>query len=310
MLPNHNLPYQKTLTALVILVALMAIIATSAGIFSDEGGGPYPYTSIRGNVVTIYGKGLYKDMSAEVAPQGIAQDYITLFLAVPLLLFSLLLARKGSLRGRYLLAGTLGYFLVTYLFYTAMGMYNSLFIGYVILLGLSFYAFLITLLSFEVHQLPTAFSPSTPLKATGGFLILNSVAIGLLWLSVVLPPLLNGTIVPVQVEHYTTLIVQGFDLGLLLPAGFITAVLFIRKKQLGYLLCPVYFVFLSILMTALTAKVVAMALLGYSVIPVIFIIPTFNVITIICTITILKHLNTSVSIYSGSASWADQTVKL
>jgi hypothetical protein len=111
-----------------------------------------------------------------------------------------------------------------------------------------------------------------------------------LWLTIVIPPLFDGTIIPVQVEHYTTLIVQGLDLGILLPAAFIAGVLFIRKKPLGYLLCPVYFVFLSLLMSALTAKVVAMVMLGYNVIPAIFIIPAFNILSILCSIIIFKHI--------------------
>jgi len=131
---------------------------------------------------------------------------------------------------------------------------------------------------------------STPAKWTGSFLIFNSIVIALLWLSIVVPPLLNGTIIPSQVEHYTTLIVQGLDLGILLPAAFISGVLFIRKKHYGYLLAPVYFIFLSLLMTALSAKVIAMKILGYNVIPVIFIIPAFNLITIICTIIILNKI--------------------
>jgi hypothetical protein len=102
--------------------------------------------------------------------------------------------------------------------------------------------------------------------------------------------LLNGTIVPVQVEHYTTLIVQGLDLGILLPAAFITGLLFIRKKPIGYLLGPIYLVFLSLLMCALTAKVTAMAILGYNVIPVVFIIPIFTLITIACTVIILRNI--------------------
>jgi hypothetical protein len=97
-------------------------------------------------------------------------------------------------------------------------------------------------------------------------------------------------IVPVQAEHYTTLIVQGLDLGILLPAAFICGVLWIRKKSFGFLFAPVYFIFLSVLMCALTAKVIAMSVLGYNVIPVIFIIPTFNLITIISTIVILKNV--------------------
>jgi hypothetical protein len=265
-------------------------MATTTGIFSSDGPGPYAYQSIRGKTVTIYGKGLYRDMSAEVAPQGIAQDYVTLFLGVPLLLFSLWMAQRGSRKGRYLLAGTLGYFLVTYLFYTVMGMYNKLFLAYVVLMGASFYGFLLTLLSFEKKRLESFFKTSTPRKATGGFLIFTAISIGLLWLSTVVPPLLDGTIIPVQVEHYTTLIVQGLDLGILLPGALICGVLWMKKNAWGYLLTPVYFVFLSLLMTALTAKVIAMFLLGYNVIPVIFVIPTFNLLTVLSTVAILKRV--------------------
>ena len=291
--------YKSTITILVVLIVIVSIIATTSGIFSNSGRGSYAYESIRGKAVTIYGKGLYRHMSAEVAPQGIAQDYVSLFIGVPLLLISLLMARNGSLKARFLLTGVLGYFMVTYVFYTVMGMYNALFIGYVILAGASFYAFLAMLLSFDMSAVRFSFSPATPVKSTGGFLIFNSIAITFLWLSIVVPPLIDGSIVPQQVEHYTTLVVQGLDLGLLLPGGIISAVLFIRNKPLGYLLCPVYFVFLSLLMTALTAKVAAMAMLGYNVIPVIFIIPAFNVAAIVCTVAILRHIKLSDSKITG-----------
>ncbi len=283
--------HNKTISILVFIIAVFAIAATTLGIFSRDGNGHYQYQSIRNKTVTIYGKGLYKHMSAEVAPQGIAQDYITLFAGVPLLLIALLVARKSSMKGKYLLAGTLGYFLVTYLFYTVMGMYNKMFLAYVVLLGASFYAFLLTLLSFVTKDVKDKFKANTPVKVTGVFLILNSIAIGLLWLSIVIPPLLDGTIIPVQVEHYTTLIVQGLDLGILLPAAFICGLLLMKKQPLGYLLAPTYFVFLSLLMTALTAKVIAMSGLGYNVVPVIFIIPTFNVITIACTVVLLRNVD-------------------
>jgi hypothetical protein len=244
---------KRMIATLVLLIALVAIAATSLGIFSTEGPGNYEYISIHGKAITIYGKGLYKDMSAEVAPQGIAQDHITLIIGVPLLLMSLFAAQRGSLKGLFLLAGTLAYFFVTYLFYLVMGMYNVMFLGYVFLAGASFYSFILTLLSFDIKQLTLAFNPATPVRTTGSFLIFNSLAMAVLWLGIIVPPLLNGSIVPEQLEHYTTLIVQGLDLAILLPAAFIVAVLFIRKRPFGYLLCPIYFIFLSLLMTALTA---------------------------------------------------------
>lgn len=282
--------HRKSITILSSVIVLLAIIAASVGIFSSGGPGPYQVETVRGDTVTVYGKGIYKHMSVDVAPQGIAQDYVTLFVAVPLLIISLIWARRDSLRGRFLLAGTLGYFLVTYLFYLVMGMYNALFLVYVILLGTSFFAFAQVLLSIYTNELPPQFKESTPVKWAGGFLIFNSIAIGMMWLGIVVPPLLERTIIPDQVQHYTTLIVQGLDLALLLPLSFVSGLLLIRKRPFGYLLAPVYFVFLSILMGALTAKIIAMGMLGQNVIPAIVIIPLLGLISITCSIFIFKNI--------------------
>lgn len=285
MMKNKN-----SITTFSIVIMLLAVIAASAGIFSSEGPGSYEVVTVRGDITTVYGTGVYKHMSADVAPQGIAQDYVTLFLGVPLLCIALVWARSGSLRGHYLLAGTLGYFLVTYLFYLVMGMYNVLFLVYAGLVGISFFAFAQTLLSFDLPFLPGYFRDSILRKGAGGFLIFNSIVIGLMWLSIVVPPLLDGTVIPNEVEHYTTLIVQGLDLGLLLPLAFVSGLLFIQGKPLGYLLAPVYLVFLSILMVALTAKVAAMGLLGQNIMPAIVIIPLFALLAISCSVLIIKKI--------------------
>lgn len=87
------------------------------------------------------------------------------------------------------------------------------------------------------------------------------------------------------------LIVQGLDLAILLPCAFLSGILFIRKKPSGFLFAPVYLVFLSLLMAALTAKVIAMAHLGYNVIPVIYLIPTFFIIAVLCSIQVLRNIN-------------------
>ena len=279
-----------TLKYLIAIIILASAFATISAIFSHDGPGTYQHRSIRGHEVTIYGKGLYKDMSAEVAPQGLAQDHVTLLIGIPLLVLSFLMSRKGSLRGRFLMAGTLGYFLVTYLFYLTMGMYNAMYLVYVISLSASFFAFILTISSFP-GNLTSAFQPRESMGITGGFLIFTSIAIALLWLSIIIPPLLDGTIVPRQTEHYTTLIVQGLDLAILLPCAFLSGILFIRKKPAGFLFAPVYLVFLSLLMAALTAKVIAMAILDYNVVPVIYLIPTFFILSVLCSIDVLRNIN-------------------
>ncbi|MEI6089947.1 MAG: hypothetical protein WCR42_05820 [bacterium] len=281
---------KKLITILVIFIAILSGIASSFGIFSTGGPGKYEYQSIRGETVEIYGVGLYKDMSAQVAPQGIAQDYVTLFIAIPLLLISLFLSLRGSLRWRFVLNGTLGYFLVSYLFYLVMAMYNPMFLAYTALLGLTFFAFLNTIFSFDIKTLSNEFSPKTPTKFIGWFLVIGTSLIALMWLSIVVPPLIDGSIAPKSVEHFTTLIVQGMDLGLLLPLAMVSAIMLLKKKPLGYLSAAIYYVFLSFLMTALSAKIIAMGLLGYGIIPAIFIIPVFNICAITFTVILLKNI--------------------
>ncbi|HET6558964.1 MAG TPA: hypothetical protein VFG54_16710 [Prolixibacteraceae bacterium] len=281
---------QKIVSILGVCIAILSAIASATGIFYTGGPGQYPYQSIRNETINIYGQGLYHHMSADVAIQGIAQDYVTLFIGIPLLLISLAMFRKGTLRARLLLAGVLNYFFLTYLFYMNMAMYNAFFIIYVLLVSTTFFAFALTLIGFNVETLPEHFSPGTPVKSIGGFLIFLAFSIALLWLQIIIAPLLDGTIIPKSVEHYTSLTVQGFDLSIFLPAAFLSGLLLMKKKPYGFLLAPVTLILLSILMTALVAKIIAMAQAGVNVIPAVFIIPTFNILAIAGAYMLFKNI--------------------
>jgi hypothetical protein len=107
------------------------------------------------------------------------------------------------------------------------------------------------------------------------------------------PPLLDGSVYPADLQHYTTLIVQGFDLGLLLPVSFVSGILLIKKKPLGYLTATTYVVFLSVLMTALSAKITAMGWNGVNIIPAVYIIALLNLLTIGCAIMIIRSIHQS-----------------
>lgn len=281
---------QKTISILVVCIIFLSIISSAAGIFYTEGVGNYQYQSIRDQVVTIYGKGLYRHMSADVAIQGIAQDYVTLFLGIPLLIAGLVMGRKGTLKGQLFLAGVLNYFFVTYLFYMNMAMYNAMYLVYIMLVSTSFFAFVLTLIGFDVQNISRQFSLKTPVKRIGGFLIFLSSAIALLWLQIIITPIMDGSIIPKEVEHYTTLTVQGFDLSIFLPSAFLAGVLLIRKNPYGYLIATITLIFLCLLMTALVAKIIAMANAGVNVIPVIFIIPTFDILAMISTYVLFINI--------------------
>ena len=192
---------------------------------------------------------------------------------------------------RFILTGCLAYFLVTYLFYLMIAMYNSLFLVYTALLSSSFFAFILSLNTIDSYELPRLFESFSYRRLAGGFLMFNAFAIAMLWLGIVVPPMIDGTLIPVETEHYTTLVVQGLDLAILLPSAFVLGWLFWKKQITGYLLAPEYYVFLSILMTALVAKIIAMGIWGYSIIPVVFIIPMFLSVTLLITGLILRFIS-------------------
>src|SRR5213076_194006 len=99
---------RKSIRFLVMAIAVSSFIATTSGIFTKQGPGQSEFKSVFGQTVFLYGTGLYKNETISMASQAIAQDYVTLFVGVPLLLLSLFLSEKGLMKGRLLLTGTLG----------------------------------------------------------------------------------------------------------------------------------------------------------------------------------------------------------
>ncbi|MFO8041795.1 MAG: hypothetical protein R6U25_01225, partial [Alkalispirochaeta sp.] len=72
---------QGTITTLVVIIAVAATAAALTGILSSAGPGPQTYETFRGTEVTLYGRGIYRHMSADVAIQGIGQDVVTVGIA-------------------------------------------------------------------------------------------------------------------------------------------------------------------------------------------------------------------------------------
>ena len=282
--------YKNTVSLLVMCIILLSLTASVYGVFSNQGQGQYEFKSLHGETVSIYGKGLYKNDSLAMAVQARAQDTVTMVLGVPLLAISLYMARKNWLKGRLLLTGTLAYFLYTYVMYTFTAMYNQFFLVYVILMTTAFYAFILSMLSFDMEELGRSFSEKLPVKFVGGFLLFLGAVVGLLWIGRIVPTLIEGTM-PIGLEHYTTLVIQGLDLGILIPTQVIAGVLLIKRKTFGYLLASVMIIKLITLLTALTAMIVGQAFAGVKMgIFEMAMFPLFNLIAIYCLAAILKNI--------------------
>jgi len=230
--------YQKTLICLNTLIALLASFAAGMGLFYQTPGAPFAYTSLRGENVIINGRGLYYYDTVSSAAQMQANDMTTLVLGLPLLIITTILACRGSLRGRLLMTGTLGFFLYTYMSMSFATAFNSLFLVYVALFSLSLFAFILAMLTFDLSSLPAQFSERLPRRSIAALLIAAGVFLLLAWVGGrILPPLLQGAIAPL--ENLTTMVIQVMDLGLILPLAVLSGILLLKRSAWGYLLASV-----------------------------------------------------------------------
>lgn len=282
--------YKKYINILVLIIILLSLVASVAGLFITGGQGKYDFTTINKETVQIVGEGLYKNDSVSVVAQGKASDLITLVLGLPILIVSLYFANKNSLKARLLLTGTLGYFLYTYMSYTFLWMYNKFFIVYVLLMSASLFAFILSMLSFDMQKISSYFTEKLPVKFIGGFQIFLAFAIGMLWLGKIAPTIF-GNAIPAGLEHYTTLVIQGMDLGFVVPAAILSGILLIKRKPFGYLLSSVMIMKGITMLTSITAMIINQALNGVKMdIVSIIMFPAFNLLTIFCLWLLIKNI--------------------
>ena len=228
---------QSTLRWLIPLIGLLALFAAGMGVFYQHPGQSFEYTNHRGETVMINGQGLYYYDTVSMAAQQQGNDVVTLTVGLPLLAISTWLAFRGSLRGRLLLTGTLGFFLYTYMSMAMLTSYNALFLVYVALFSLSLYDFILSMMAFDLEALPRHFSEQLPRRWIAGLMFLVGGFLLLAWLGRIVSPLLQGE-TPV-LENTTTLVIQAMDLGLIVPLAILSGILLLRRSAWGYLLASV-----------------------------------------------------------------------
>ncbi|MBN9388264.1 MAG: hypothetical protein J0I20_09455 [Chloroflexi bacterium] len=282
--------YSKILAWIVSIIALLAIIAAGLGVFW-QGSDPHTiFVTQRGQTVDIQGSGLYKYDSVSLASQGIAQDVVTLFMGVPLLLISLWLYQKSLLRGKLMLAGTLAYFLYTYILYAFNTAFNVLFLDYVALSSLSLFAFILTLMSVDVAGLPEHFTGKLPRKSIITFLFISASFLLVAWLGRIVPAYFDNK-PPVGLENATTLGIQVMDLGLIVPVGYLGGYLLLKRSAWGYLISAIMLFKVFTLGTALCAMIIGQFIAGVEMALVeVIIFPLLALAGIVLTLLLLINL--------------------
>jgi len=253
---------------LTLIIIPLALLAAGAGVFWQGTGEPYPFETLRGEIVMIRGHGLYRYDTVNSSSQEVGADIVTLVIGVPLLITGIVLCRRGTLRGQLLLTGALGYFLYTYASMCFLTAFNPLFLVYVALFSLSLFGFILSMKNLDVYEVARHIQGGFPHRAIATYFIIVAVFLTLTWLGLVASPSLTWT-PPNGLESATTMVIQAMDLGIIVPVAFLTASLLIKKQAWGYALSSVMLLKILTMGAALISMIIVQFLAGVEIDPVI-----------------------------------------
>jgi hypothetical protein len=222
-----------TVVWLSFLIVVLAVIAAGVGLFWQDGGAPFAFTTLRGQTAEIYGQGLYRYDSLLLGSGFKGQDIVTLFVSVPLLVLTTVLYHRGSLRGGLLLIGVLTYLLYAYASMALGAAYNNLFLVYVALFSASFFAFVAVFTSIDLRSLPASTLDRLPYRGPAALLFASGLVTLFVWGSPLVSALIRNE--PVRLlDSYTTMVTYALDLALITPSCFVAGALLLRRHPLGY----------------------------------------------------------------------------
>ncbi len=238
-----DLPNLKALRVLTILLVLSLTVVSLAGVFLP---------------------GTYERDSVSMAAQGVGQDVVDLFLAVPLLMVTFLFASRGHRVGILLYAGMLFYVMYSFIIYCFGVFFNQWFLLYCLTLGLSLYAFILVMSGLREMNVEGWFE-GAPVKLISVYIIFVALVFYVLWLKSVLPAIISKS-VPAELIAYKLPVnaVHVIDLAFALPGLILGAVLLWREKGMGYVIASVALVFMVMLTLALAAMVFVLNRRGIS----------------------------------------------
>ncbi|MGD9315999.1 MAG: hypothetical protein PVG56_04115 [Anaerolineae bacterium] len=156
-------------------------------------------------------------------------DLFTLVVALPLLLGSMWLARRGRLLGLLCWPGVLLYVLYVYVSYAIGVPFNVLFLAYVVLVALSAYTLIGLVASIDAAAVRQRLAGAVPERVAGGILVGLAILFTLMNLANVVSALTS----PVP-DHLLDLPVWFVDFAVVAPAWFIGGLLLWQRRALGY----------------------------------------------------------------------------
>ncbi|KUP05947.1 hypothetical protein Q75_09770 [Bacillus coahuilensis p1.1.43] len=252
---------QILLAFLSLVVAILAIISTSIGLFYSTDGEPFEFITLHGDSITMYGRGIYAFDSFFKVPILRGTDAIILFVVVPYVLLNSFLYMKHSsqINLLFLLSG-----LFSILYYATsitFGVhFNSLYLVYILIFSASLIGFVWGSSFVDFPLLTKEVSSKYPYRGVVIFLFIAGCSV-FIWLVEIIGALATNEI-PFGAIGYTTDITTVLDLGVIAPLSFITCYLLVKRKPIAFLFASNLVTLSGFIGLMVIAQTVAQALEG------------------------------------------------
>jgi hypothetical protein len=208
----NNLKTNKTLW---FIVAALSLIAALIGVFSQA----------------VYSTVLRPDL----LPGTISQDLISILAALALFFLSLKMDDSDA-KKQIVVISLLAYLFYGYGIYVIERLYNALYLLYMAIFSLSFWALVYNLLSIDKDAVKNIKTPNWIRNVSAGFLIFTAFLFYFLWTSQLIPLMQTGE----KIDYLYSIYI--LDMALVLPAILMSAFLLIKKNPFGLVFAPILFV--------------------------------------------------------------------
>lgn len=205
----------KSSIILSIIIALLAAIASAGGIW----------------IINLYNDNDF------VITAWRSNDKVTLFVVVPLLLTSIYLSWRGSIRWLLIWMGLMGYMFYNFAFYLFGSAFNIFFLLYVALFSLSTIIIILQLSQFKNINSLFQFSAKTPVKFISIYLLFITIIFLIAELNMIIPFLTLGIILnTLKLTGHHTSEIFALDLSIIIPVSIIPAILLWQRKLWGFIM--------------------------------------------------------------------------
>lgn len=206
--------------------------------------------------------GLYRD-NALVVASWYGNDLVSLLVATPLLVATMIGARRGRLRARLGWMGMLLYSLYNGAFYLFGATFNALFLVYVALFTGSAFALIFGLAALDVEAVAERMRDSLPARGVAAFMGAVGLTLGGFHGVVSLRYGVTGATPPmVEATGLHTNLIAALDLSMVVSVALLGSVWLWRRRPWGVVLAVLWSVKGAVYMLALSAATVSTLLAG------------------------------------------------